>query len=400
MNRKIKATVPKLNNRGGDLTKDWFVYYRFFNEKSTKYEQIRIYKGFAELKSAAARVRFANNLIDEIVFKLKNGFNPIDEKEKTLIFFDEIEYSANARLGGRNKKSNKTVNYFANAYLASVAQEISSTSYTTYQSKLRIFVKYIESINMHEADISAITPKVITNFFNYLVTVRKITNSRQLYKEQVYRIFDFAIEQNAIKYNPVLHIKIKKKPAQAPRYFSEKAIARMKEYFLANDPQMWLACRLIFYCYIRPHEIRFLRVSDILITEEIIRVSAEISKTNRERMPVIPLHFKKELIEEGLINYPADYYLITTSGKPGAKGVSKNYFWNRFEKMRLALKMHREFKFYGFKHTGMVMQIKAGADSKDIQMQAGHQSLEMTDKYLKNLMPVESEHLKFYSPKI
>ncbi|MCD6178278.1 MAG: hypothetical protein J7K39_00080 [Bacteroidales bacterium] len=111
MNRKKMATVPKLNNRGGDVTKKWFVYYRFWNERSQKFEPIRVYQGFAERKSKNGKTMWATKLIDEITTKLKNGYDPIAEKEEDIIFYDEIEYSNITNLGGRNKKSNKNVNY-------------------------------------------------------------------------------------------------------------------------------------------------------------------------------------------------------------------------------------------------------------------------------------------------
>lgn len=400
MNRKMMATVPKLNSRGGDINKKWFVYYRFWSERSQKYEPIRIYKGFAERKTKAAKIRYANQLIEELTFKLRNGHDPIAEKEADIIFYDEIEYANITNLGGRNKKSNKNVNYWANKYFASISREISKATYDTYQSKLRVFVYYLKEKNIENADITAISTKTINEFFEYLVNVRGIGNSRQMYKEQLIRLFDFIIKQKAIRINPVVGIEIKRKTPQPPRYFQQISLVNMRKYMLANNPQLWLAARFIFYCYIRPHELRFLKVGDILINEGIIRIRANISKNRKERNPVIPENFKHELIEEGILNYPESYFIISTKHKPSLKGVSKNYLWKHFDKVRKDLGIQKEFKFYGFKHTGMIMSKKSGADSKDIQMQAGHHSLDMLDKYIGQMMPVESDFLRYRGPEI
>ena len=147
-------------------------------------------------------------------------------------------------------------------------------------------------------------------------------------------------------------------------------------------------------------QIRFLKVGDIFINEGIIRIRAEVSKNKKERNPVIPENFRQELLKEEIFEYPEDYYLITTKSEPGKKHVSKNYFWNHFEKTKKALNIQRDFKLYGFKHTGMVMVKKAGGDSKDIQMQAGHHSLDMVDKYINQMIPAESEFLRFKGPSI
>lgn len=400
MNRKVKATVPKLNNRGGDPLKDWFVHYLFWNERSCKYEKIRIYKGFAIKKTAKAKTRFGNELIKELTFKLKNGYNPIAEKEEEFIFYDEIEYSNVAYLGGRNKRENNTVNFFANKFLASIGNEIAPSSYTTYQSKLRVFIYWLKSKKLGDVDITTISPKHIHMFFDYLSNIRKIKNSRKFYREMIFRVFETARKEHIIKNNPVTEIQIKKKQPLPPRYFQEKSLQQMKKYMLEHDPQLWLAARFIFYCFIRPKELRFLKIGDIYIKEGMIRIRPEVSKTGKERNPVIPEKFRQELIQENILDYPENYFLISRKTHPDTKGVSKNYLWEHFNKMRKNLGIPTEFKFYGFKHTGMIMTKKSGADTKDIQMQAGHHSLDMVDKYINQMMPVESDHLRYNGPQI
>ena len=398
--RKVRCTVPKLNNQGENLSQQWFVYYRFWNEKTQRYQQIRVYKGFAEKRTKAAKYRHAEKLIEQLTFELKNGMDPIAEKEKDYIFYDEIEYSNKTNLGGRNKRSNKTVNYFANKYLASISPEIKESSYTTFQSKLRIFIYWLNEKKLGKADISAISPKIVAEFFDYLTHTRKIGNSRILYKQQLKDMFNYVIKCKYIKLNPVDGIEIKKRAAKPPRFFPEESLDKIKKYFLENDPQMWLAARLIFYCYIRPKELRFLKIGDILINEGTIHIRAEIAKTGRERWPVIPEHFRNELIIEGVLDYPEEYFIISTKNTPNKKGVSKNYLWEHFDKMRTDLKIQRDYKFYGFKHTGMVMSKKNGVDTKDIQMQAGHKSLDQNDQYISQMMPVESNHIRYNGPKI
>jgi len=400
MNKKMIATVPKLNNKGGDLSKKWFVYYRIWNERTQKYQGIRVYKGFAELKTKHAKTRFANKLIEELTFKLRNGYSPISEKEAQVIYSDEIEYANIAQKYGRRKKSNKTVNYWANRYFASIADNISKSSYTTYQSKLRVFNEWLKQKNLYKVDISAISPQIAQEFFEYLSNTRKIGNSKALYKEQMLRLFNYVIKHKAIRLNPFIDIEIKNKPAQPPRYFQAKSLEMMRTYMVKNDKQLWLAARFVFYCYIRPKELRLLKIGDILINEGILRISAEISKTKKERNPVIPEKFRQELIDEGLSNYPDNYFVISVKKTPYTKGVSKNYLWYHFDKVRTALGIQREHKFYGFKHTGMIMVKQAGGDSKHIQMQAGHHSLDMVDKYINQMLPVDSEFLRYNGPSI
>ena len=58
----------------------------------------------------------------------------------------------------------------------------------------------------------------------------------------------------------------------------------------------------------------------------------------------------------------------------------------------------KDYKFYGFKHTGAVAALKAGANIKDIQHQMGHSSIDITDEYLKSMVGYESEFFKRQMP--
>ena len=50
-----------------------------------------------------------------------------------------------------------------------------------------------------------------------------------------------------------------------------------------------------------------MKVGDILINEGVIRIKADISKNRKERNPVIPEHFKQELVQEGILNHLEDF---------------------------------------------------------------------------------------------
>jgi len=214
-------------------------------------------------------------------------------------------------------------------------------------------------------DITIISPKIARDFFDYLANERKIFNSRQMYKELLQRLFDYIIKQKAIRINPFAEIEIKLKTVQPPRYFQEHSLRNMRKYMLENDPQLWLASRLIFYCYIRPHEIRFMKVGDILINEGVIRIKADISKNRKERNPVIPEHFKQELVQEGILNHLEDFInslsalrgISISATKQGMLLILRGIVQSQFIKARSLKRMFVSTGFVSLKncHQGSIL---------------------------------------------
>src|SRR5690606_17591211 len=98
-----------------------------------------------------------------------------------------------------------------------------------------------------------------------------------------------------VKTNPFLNIQIKKKQATSLKYFNDAQIGLIKEYCEQHDPQLWLACEMQFYCFMRPKEMRFCKIYDLDFEENIIEVRGEISKNGNTEKVVIPQHFSQRM---------------------------------------------------------------------------------------------------------
>ena len=114
---------------------------------------------------------------------------------------------------------------------------------------------------------------------------------------------------------------------------------------------------------------------------------------------VIPEPFLKYLIEVGIDQYPAEFYLFGNKGIPGEIHLGKNHLYNQFVKVRTALNLPKDYKLYSFKHTGAVKASKV-VTIKDLQMQLRHSDLGMVDEYLKQMQVTDSDDLRDKFPEM
>lgn len=165
------------------------------------------------------------------------------------------------------------------------------------------------------------------------------------------------------------------------KYFQRHQIEKIKTYLLEADPEMWLVCEFVYYCFIRPGELRLLKVGDIHFDEWKICVRSVISKNKKEQYVTIPAAFRPSL--ERLKRRSASEYVFFRND--ATKPVGVNYFANKFRKVLRVLGFGLEYKLYSFKHTGAVACVRAGVGLKELQIQLRHHSLEEVDKYIRQL---------------
>ncbi|MCF8247787.1 MAG: site-specific integrase [Saprospiraceae bacterium] len=165
------------------------------------------------------------------------------------------------------------------------------------------------------------------------------------------------------------------------KYFQTYQIARIKKHLLEVDPTLWMTCQFIYYCFIRPGELRLVKVGDIHFDEWKICVRANISKNKKEQYVTIPIAFRPSL-ESLKFRSPREFIFFTDDC---TKPVAINHFLRKFRRALTTLGFGNEYQLYSWKHTGAVSAVRAGASLKELQIQLRHHSLEEVDKYIRQL---------------
>lgn len=395
MKREKLIRLPIVCDAGGDLNKNWFVEFYCRNPKNGKFERQKIYKGINKFHTVAERRRAATELAELYTEKLRNGWSPyIDEQ---VIYDDNLQFQSAIKNYRKAKSKNGTFQFYSSRYLDHIRQAVDPEStLSTYRSKLRCFNAWLESRNLHDADISCIDQPVLYDFFSFIINdLKRSAITIKKYRQILSSCFDFVKRDRKQFTNPCFDLPTTRRiNDQTPQPIQEFDITPFRQTISQCDPQLWLAIQFEYYCFLRPgKEVRLMRISDIDFGRGIVRVSPVNSKTVERHIP-IPYVFLKAIREEyKLHTFPRDFYVFGKNGVPGPDHLGKNMLRYRFTKIRKTMCMPDMYKLYSWKHTGNIRADEAGIPRREIQHQNGHTSLQTTETYMKNKRGIVSPNI-------
>ncbi len=260
-----------------------------------------------------------------------------------------------------------------------------------YQQTIKIYNEWLKRRKPEN-----ITPKEFPDFLFFLKNKGHSNSNVEKFRAAVYTLYQYAIDFSLTDKNPVsAKLKIKH-THKSLMFFSDEQIGRFKNEDI--NTQLWLAIRLLFYCFIRPGELRQMKINWINFDMEYIEIPAYAAKNRKTQKVLIPEHFLKDIAY--LKEYRGESYVLSKDLEPGAVQIAANWLNNEHRKILDKLKIRGNYAFYSWKHTGAVKAVKAGINLKDLQMQLRHHSLDMVNEYLKNLGVMDSEDLRYKFPKI
>jgi integrase len=279
--------------------------------------------------------------------------------------------------------------------LTEMTPRIRHKTFLCYRNTLTTFESYCKVMN-----ICNYSNKVAIDFLNYNLNQGKSGKTVNNYRIVLKTFFTKLGEKDKKIINIFAKTSKIKGHSKCPVHYKTQQIAQLKEYMRENCEYLWSAVRFVFYCYIRPGELRQLKVCHFDFDDWTIKVPREVSKNGKEQFVAIPEAFRSELAPLCLYQYPQDFYIVGRDGRPSAQQVAQNYWSNEHRKMLRALNYAPDYNFYTWKHTGVVQAVKAGIGLKEIQTQLRHHSLDMTDIYLASFGLADMDNMRAKMPKI
>lgn len=261
-------------------------------------------------------------------------------------------------------------------------------SFSTYKTKVTYFINWLTG-----RDPLKINTSDANEFLRALLRFKKHESTVLAYKRTLFTIY----KRTNSGINPFEETITLRKRYTSKMFFNKDQINALKKYFLFNDVEMWMAIQLLYYCFIRPGEMRLLKISDINLEEQWIEIRAEISKnkkTQKVRIPNACMNLLKPYVQ----SRPNPYGLLFSKDPDGKISVSDKHFNDAHANGLLACKIFGRYSFYSWKHTGAVAAIKGGINIKDLQLQLRHHSLDQVNEYLKDLGIMDNEDLKIKFP--
>ncbi|HCS21839.1 MAG TPA: hypothetical protein DIW47_14990 [Bacteroidetes bacterium] len=369
----IKA--PVIKNRNGDLSKRWYVEYQFLNPKSGKWERIRDSGKANLLNTSEERMKALHGLCEELGARMyKEGFYPYADSKPV------------------NKR-----NYNIEFALLEVIDEKQTyqmhTSHRDSKSRIKTFIKWLRENQLNRLRPSKITRVIISDFMRYLVVTNGISNrTRNNYLIELKSSF------NKLKTlemfpdnmpNPCDSIARIRSKSQRHVLFTKSDMKRMQHWMEKNDPNLLLFTRHIIMG-MRPIEIIKLQVSQFDTEDWFINVWAEDEKTGSYKKKIILEQYRQQLADMALWQYPGQYFMFTSKGRPGLKPTTRDYFSKRFKKMKDELGFGTMHTMYGLRHTTIIGLVKAGMNHVDIMKYSGHKTLDAFQAYVQQYLDDDS----------
>ncbi len=365
---KYPFKPARLNDCDGDLLKRWYIEFYVWDIQKDSLVRKRTYD-VNHYTTSQERKRYANRMICEINELLDEGYHididkPIEngeEERKSFTLAEAIQYALKVK-----------------------RPSIRETSYASYKSTIKKFLVWAKDNRIATMDV-AYFDKLRAIYFDDYLLVHCSYSARTVNGDISYlkSFFQVLVDREIITNNPFHKIK-KHKEASSRRNlaFNENQIRKIKRIIEIKDKQLWLFIQFIYYCYLRPNEVRQLKFRHIQLGKRQIFIPGHISKNGRDGYVTIPETFSRELEKSGIFNTHNDYVF---QRKNEIKPVSKNVMGGRYRKLVKDLNLSRDYTLYSWKHSGVVAAYNAGVDIKTLQKQCRHQSLEQTDIYLKSL---------------
>lgn len=267
-----------------------------------------------------------------------------------------------------------------------VERGFAQNSLASYRGDLEGFFRFLsqeQDVPLFDVDIREVNNKVIRRFLRHCKQ-RGNTNrtlNRKLVVLRSFFGFHSDEDEGIIEHDPTRKIRSLKTEKRLPVYLTKEQCLDLLSFVRQDGiwPARDYAILMIFLqCGLRTAELVGLRTTDLLFSEELIRV---FGKGNKER--VVPLLSKtaqavQVYLKERKPITPTDRLFLTTKGRPLTKGGLGQWFriiLERWPNSRPGLSLHK------LRHTCLTMLLDEGVDLRTIQEIAGHISIATTQIY-------------------
>jgi len=267
-------------------------------------------------------------------------------------------------------------------------QSSSEATNHSYSSIVKIFLAWARREKLEEIPIKAFSRVHAMRFMDYVKTRRKAgSRTYNNYITFLRSIWNALADRTYVEANPWKQVRKVKEDAKKRRTFSPDEAAAAAGYMAVNHPELFLAVLLLYYCFVRPNEIRQLRRRDFNLESGALRIPADVAKTNRARLVTLPETVRLALLDRyGLVR--PSYYLWGPNHQPHPNQQQGK---NQFNKAHKAImkKLHQSgtlsdiegLTFYSWKDTGLTDHARQ-VSLLDLMQQAGHCDPKITMVYI------------------
>ena len=377
LHKVISWTLPKLH-----CGKINYIQFSAYDPCSGKLRTKRIKVN--RIKKKSELKKYANELIGRLVVKLSTGWSPWTEER------------AGASMAEFTTVCEKFTKMQSKLYDDKI---ITKQSFSTFNKYIKSICNYNSKLIQPIKYIYEFDKTYISNMLDFLYLEKGVSaRTRNNYRDFIQKFCSFCVEKNYLEVRPdeqIKKINIKKKD-KTRTIIPEDELQRIFNFIEQCNKHYLLECYIIYYCFIRPNEMSYVKIKDINLKEQTIYISSEISKNRSSGKVTLPAKVIHLMLELNIFSCSVDHYLFSKDFAPGQTKYSETRFRKYWIDIRKILRFSEEYKFYSLKDTGITQMLVDGVTPISVRDQARHHSLEMTNIYTPDSNLSAPEELKNY----
>jgi integrase/recombinase XerC len=263
----------------------------------------------------------------------------------------------------------------------SVEKNLARNSLEAYESDLRLFIKFWETLSPEEQQTLSLR-QIIER---YLISLfyKKMTKSSIARKFACFRTFERFLKTQGIRLN--LKLKAPRVEKKLPIFLSVDEIFHLLDTIKDSDLPTKFPIRekaileLLYATGVRCSELTNIRYHDVDMQEKTIRI---LGKGNKERIVLFGEKAKKKLTDYLALERPpvtsgSEALFLTATNQP----IVDRHVQRTIEMFRKFLNVERPITPHKIRHSFATHMLNQGVDLRVIQELLGHKSLSSTERY-------------------
>ncbi len=198
------------------------------------------------------------------------------------------------------------------------------------------------------------------------------------------RLYRFALRENKITQDPSLQIESPKLPRSLPKSLSEQDVESLLGGPNLDDPiglRDRAMLELLYASGLRVSELVGVKVTEVSLSEGVVRVTGKGSKTRLVPMGEVAVDWLTRYLKEArpviLEKRLSDSMFVTQRGA----AMTRQAFWYLIKRYALVAGIHKPMSPHVLRHAFATHLLNHGADLRVVQMLLGHSDISTTQIY-------------------
>lgn len=274
---------------------------------------------------------------------------------------------------------------FLKEYLSHLKLEknLSENTLSSYKNDISTFISFLSDYKI--SDPSDISTENLTAFFKTLKNIGLTSTSAARYFSSLKGFFLYLLKNNYIIKNPLEKISAPKLSKKLPEVLNINEVDKILAQPNVSDTlglRDKTILELLYACGTRVSELTNLKLSDLFLNEEVIRVFGKGSKERLIPIGSSAIEWVGKYIKESRsvllrISKSGNYVFLNSRGSK----LSRMGIWKIIDRYVKEAGIQKEVHPHTFRHSFATHLLEGGADLRAVQEMLGHADISTTQIY-------------------